>query len=88
MDGAQKILIVVIVALSMLLLIAGIQVILIIADIRRALKKLNSILEDALWGGGLIRPEKISGILEMFRRRKKSEVREQGSIHEPPESTS
>jgi len=87
MDGVQKLLIVIIVALTALLVVAGVQVILIIADIRRALKRLNTILEDALWGGGLIRPEKISGILEMFKKRKRSEVKEQGSIQEPPLSS-
>ncbi len=87
MDGVQKLLVVVIVSLTALLVVVGIQVIMIVSDLRRALKRLNSILEDALWGGGLIRPEKITGILEMFRKKKRSETREQGNIHEPPMSS-
>ena len=73
MDGIQKLLAVVIVALTSLLIIVGIQVVLIIVDLRRALKKLNSLLDDSILGGGLIRPDKLTGILEMFRRNKKIE---------------
>ena len=56
----------------------GAQVILIFSDLRKAIKRLNSILDDAILGGGLIRPEKITGILEMFRRKNKVETRGQG----------
>ena len=80
MDSVQKILIFVVVALTILLVLVGIQVILVIVDLRRSIKRLNSILEDALLGGGLIRPEKITGILEIFKRRKKLETREQGTL--------
>lgn len=71
MDGVQKILAVVIVSLTALLVIVGVQVVLIIADLRRAVKRLNSILEDSVLGGGLIRPDKISGVLELFKKTKK-----------------
>ena len=84
MDGIQKLLAVVIVSLSLLLIVVGVQVILIFIDLRRALKRLNSILEDAILGGGLIRPEKLTGILEMIRRRKKTRTREQGNVQETP----
>jgi hypothetical protein len=84
MDGVQKLLAVVIVSLTVLLVIVGVQVVLIIIDLRRTLKRLNSILEDSILGGGLIRPEKLTGILEMFRKRKKSQTRQQGSPNEPP----
>ncbi len=84
MDGVQKLLAVVIVSLTLLLLIVGVQVILIFIDLRRALKRLNNLLEDAILGGGLIRPEKLTGIIEMFRKRKKTETREQGSFQEEP----
>ena len=80
MDSVQKLLVVVIIALTALLVIVGVQVVLIILDLRRAVKRLNSILEDAVLGGGLIRPEKITGILEMFRKKKKSKTREQGNL--------
>ena len=80
MDGIQKLLAVVIVTLTVLLIIVGAQVILIFVDLRKAIKRLNSILEDAILGGGLIRPEKLTGILEMFRKRKKVETREQGNL--------
>jgi hypothetical protein len=71
MDGIQKLLAVVIVSLTVLLIIVGVQVILIIVDLRRAIKRLNSILEDSILGGGLIRPDKLTGVLELFRRSKK-----------------
>jgi len=72
MDSVQKILIFVVVALTILLVLVGIQVILVIVDLRRSIKRLNSILEDALLGGGLIRPEKITGILEIFQKKEKT----------------
>ena len=62
--------VVVVIALTTLLVIVGIQVILIILDLRRALRRLNSILDDAILGGGLISPGKLTGIVEMFRRKK------------------
>ncbi len=74
MDGIQKLLAVVIISLTVLLLIVGIQVMLIIADVRRSLKRLNTILEDAILGGGLIRPEKLTGILELLGKGGKMEV--------------
>jgi hypothetical protein len=80
MDGIQKLLTIVIVSLTVLLAIVGIQVILIIADLRRAVKRLNSILEDSILGGGLIRPEKLTGVLEMFRKKKKTKLRKQGNV--------
>jgi hypothetical protein len=71
MDGVQKLLIIVVVTLTALLTIAGIEVIMIMLDLRRGIKRLNSILDDALLGGGLIRPEKITGIMELFKKNKK-----------------
>lgn len=70
MSSVQTLLIVVVIALTLLLLIVGVQVVLIILDLRRALKRLNSILEDSILGGGLIRPDKLTGILEFFRKKK------------------
>jgi hypothetical protein len=70
-DFIQKLLLVVVVSLSLLLFIVGVQVLLIVIDLRRALKRINSILDDSILGGGLIRPDKLTGILEMFRRKKK-----------------
>lgn len=86
MDTVQKLLVVVVVSLTILLIIVGIQVLLVIIDLRRAIKRLNSILEDAILGGGLLRPEKLTGIIEIFRRKKKLETREQGNIQETPPS--
>ena len=87
MEGIQTILVIVIVTLTILLIVVGIQVILIFTDIRRVIKRLNSILEDSILGGGLIRPEKLTGILELFKRKKKSHTREQGNFQvEPPAS--
>ncbi len=74
MDSVQSLLIVVVISLTVLLIIVGVQVMLIIIDLRRAIKRLNSILEDAILGGGLIRPEKLTGIMEILRKNKKLET--------------
>lgn len=74
MDGVQKLLVIVVVSLTALLVIVGVQVMLIIVDLRKAIKRLNSILEDAILGGGLIRPEKLTGIIEILRKTKKLET--------------
>ncbi|MBI2103579.1 hypothetical protein HYT59_01085 [Candidatus Woesebacteria bacterium] len=66
----QTILIIVIVLLTLLLLFVGIQVILIILDLRRAIKRLNTILDDAILGGGLIKPHKLTGIIELLKKGK------------------
>lgn len=84
MEGTQKLLAIVIVSLTLLLLAVGIQVILIFIDLRKALKRLNTLLEDSILGGGLIRPEKLTGILEMFKKKKRIETREQGNLQEIP----
>lgn len=84
MDGVQKLLVVVIVVLTTLLFVVGFQVVLIIMDLRKALKRLNSILEDAVFGGGLIRPDKLTGIMELFKKGKKLGKMGEGNIHEPP----
>lgn len=73
MDSVQKVLIFVVSSLTILLLVVGVQVILIILDLRKAVKRLNSILEDSILGGGLIRPEKLTGIVEIIRKNKKME---------------
>ena len=78
MDSVQTLLIIVVIVLTVLLLVVGFQVILIIIDLRRAIQRLNSILEDALIGGGLIRPEKLTGVIEILRRNKKLETHGQG----------
>jgi len=77
MDGVQKLLVVVVVALTTLLVVVGVQVFLVIIDLRRAVKRLNGILEDAILGGGLIRPEKLTSVLEMLRKNKKLEIQGQ-----------
>jgi hypothetical protein len=74
MDGIQTLLIIVIIALTILLIVVGIQVVFIILELRRALKRLNSLLEDSILGGGLIRPDKITKVLAMFRRKKKMQT--------------
>jgi hypothetical protein len=79
MDGVQKLLVVVVISLTVLLVIVGSQVLMIVIDLRKAIKRLNSILEDAIWGGGLIRPEKLSGIVEIFKKNKKMETFGQSS---------
>lgn len=68
MQGVQVLLVVVVVSLTLLLLVVGLQVMLVIIDLRRSIKRLNTILEDAILGGGLLRPEKLTGILAMFKK--------------------
>lgn len=70
MDGIQTLLVVVVATLTILLFIVGVQVFLIIIDLRKAVKRLNNILEDSILGGGLIKPEKLTGIIEMIRKNK------------------
>ena len=74
MDNVQTLLIVVVISLTVLLVVVGFQVMLIIIDLRRAIKRLNSILEDSILGGGLIRPEKLTGIMEIIGRNTKVET--------------
>ena len=74
MDSVQTLLVVVVVSLTLLLVVVGVQVMLIIIDLRRAIKRLNSILEDAILGGGLIRPEKLTSVMEILRKNKKLET--------------
>ncbi len=69
MDSVQRLLVIVIIALTVLLVIVGIQVVFIILDLRKSIKRLNSILEDAILGGGLIRPDRLTGIAEMFKNK-------------------
>ena len=74
MDSVQTLLVVVVISLTLLLVIVGVQVMLIIVDLRRAIKRLNSILEDSILGGGLIRPEKLTLVMEILRKNKKIET--------------
>ncbi len=74
MDSVQTLLIVVVISLTLLLVVVGVQVMLIIVDLRRAIKRLNSILEDAILGGGLIRPEKLTSVLEILHKNKRLET--------------
>ena len=87
MDGIQKLLAVVIVALTVLLVVVGAQVVLVIMDLRKSIKRLNNILEDAILGGGLIRPEKLTGVLELFRKNKRMQKHGEGDIHESKSNT-
>lgn len=72
MDNIQIILVIVVIALTLLLIIVGVQVVLIILDMRRALKRLNSIFDDAILGGGIISPGKLSGLLDMLKKKKET----------------
>lgn len=77
MQGVQTLLVVVVTVLTILLVVVGVQVVMVIIDLRRSVKRLNSILEDSVLGGGLIRPEKLTGVVEMLRKGKKMESRGQ-----------
>ena len=74
MDNVQTLLVVVVISLTLLLVVVGFQVMLIIIDLRRAIKRLNSILEDSILGGGLIRPDKLTGIMEIIGKGKRVET--------------
>ncbi len=74
MQGIQTLLVIVTVSLTVLLLVVGVQVMLVIVDLRRAIKRLNSILEDSILGGGLIRPERLTGIVSMFKKGKDTDT--------------
>ncbi len=78
MDGIQTLLAIVIVSLTLLLMVVGFSVLLMVLELKTALRRLNSILGDAILGGGLIRPSKLMGILEMFGKKKKMETHGQG----------
>ncbi len=78
MDGVQRLLVIVITILTALLFLVGLQVVLMIIDLRRALKRLNSILDDAILGGGLIRPDKLTRIIELFGKYRKLGKRGEG----------
>ena len=78
MDAVQILLVIVVSSLTILLFIVGIQIVLVIIDLRKSVKRLNSLLEDAVLGGGLIKPGKITGITEMLRKDKKMEKRGEG----------
>ncbi|MEK7188237.1 MAG: hypothetical protein AAB685_00100 [Patescibacteria group bacterium] len=80
MDGIKTLLVIVVVSLTTLLLIVGIQVFLVILDLRKSIKRLNNILEDAILGGGLIRPEKLTGVIEIFRKKKDLDTRSEGQV--------
>jgi hypothetical protein len=69
MDGVQKILLVIIVSLAFLLVIVGVEVILILRDLKRALRRLNNMLDDSVLGGGLIQPDKLTSIFELFGKK-------------------
>ncbi|KKR11665.1 MAG: hypothetical protein UT39_C0004G0024 [Candidatus Woesebacteria bacterium GW2011_GWA1_39_21] len=71
MQGIQTLLIIVVIVLTLLLIAVGIQVLLLFLDLRKGVKKVNTILDDSILGGGLIRTEKLSGILELFKKGKK-----------------
>lgn len=74
MDNIQILLTVVVTSLTILLVIVGIQVMFIIIDLRKAIKRLNSILEDSILGGGLIRPERLTSVMEIMGKSKKIET--------------
>jgi hypothetical protein len=70
MNGVETVLTIVVISLAILFIIVGVQVTLVIWELRRAIKRMNNILEDAIFGGGLIRPDKLTGVLEFFRKKK------------------
>lgn len=72
MSGVETILTIVVISLAILFIIVGIQVTLVIWELRRAIKRMNNILEDSIMGGGLLRPDKLTGVLEFFRKKRET----------------
>lgn len=70
MTGVQILLTIVVIVLTLLLIVVGVEVLLVIMDLRRSVRRLNNILEDTLLGGGLIRPDKLTSLLDFFRKKK------------------
>jgi len=76
-EGVQIVLVIVVITFTVLIVIIGIQVLLILTDLRKAIKRYNSILEDSVLGGGLIKPGKLFGFLELTKKDKK--LKDRGS---------
>ena len=72
MENIQTLLTVVVIALTVLLIIIGSQIFLMILDLRKALRRLNNLLDDSILGGGLLRPDRLTGIAELFKKKMKS----------------
>lgn len=78
MENIQTLLTVIVIALTVLLIVIGFQVFMVIQDLRRIMKRVNALLEDSIMGGGLIRPDKLTGILELFKRKKQMHTHGEG----------
>lgn len=74
MESIQTLLTIVVIALTVLLIVIGVQIFLVIKDLRIIMRRVNALLEDSIMGGGLIRPDKLTGILELFRKKKKMQT--------------
>lgn len=77
MDIVQIVLVIVVITFTVMIVIIGTQVVLILKDIRKAVKRYNSILEDTVLGGGLIKPGKLFGFMELTKKGKK--LKDRGS---------
>lgn len=71
MNDAQILLIAVVISLTLLLMVVGVQVLIILLDLKKATRRLNSILGDSIIGGGLIEPKILTGFIEMLKKNKK-----------------
>ncbi|MBI1864061.1 hypothetical protein HYS03_02530 [Candidatus Woesebacteria bacterium] len=68
--SAQFILIFVIVALSVLLLVIGWQIVVLILDIKKTIKKLNHVLDEALTGKEIWQSGRLKAIFEILKTKK------------------
>ena len=73
MNSIQIVLTIVVIYLTILLIGVGVQVLLVIMEMRRSVRRLNTILEDSILGGGLIRPDKLTNVLDFFRKKKNNQ---------------
>ncbi len=66
----QFILIFVIVSLSVLLLVIGWQIVVLIFDIKKTIKKLNQVLDEALTGKKILESGRLKAIFEILKTKK------------------
>lgn len=67
MESTQTLLTIIVIALTLLLCVVGVQVVLVILDIRKALKRLNMLLASYLTGSD---PIKLRELIHILRRKK------------------
>ncbi|MCX7928653.1 MAG: hypothetical protein N2558_03125 [Patescibacteria group bacterium] len=83
MDNVQLFLVIVIVTLTILVMIVGLQVFLMILEVRSILKKIDIMLSDLLVGGGLINSEKLMNVFSLLKNKKDKNLHEIKEVFGP-----